>query len=293
MSIFNFTPAPSISNTHNFKYCKKCNQTLSITNFYKDNFYCITCCKINNALSKNKQTIKEAILFWEKHRTSKVYSEMNLFDPISEYYNWMMPFFFATISKKQWHLYLYAFFLTIHNDKEKANLALLSQSTISSSEEARIKRLTTDNLIFPDKIFDLSIPYITNFYKKRGRRLSVYTAAFVYTKICTNCNEYKFTHTDNNPGSLFSLLTSGKEIKLSPYQFIRDYNKRDGWALICTHCKAAESTNLMFKKNKSFYEELDDPKYDTLAPAREEREEVGESQGGATSAFAKFFSPPS
>ncbi len=283
MSIFPFaTHSPTIPPL-NFKYCKKCNQTLSITNFYKDNFYCITCCKVNNALSKNKQTIKEAMLFWEKQRTSEVYSELNLFDPTSEYYNWMMPFFFATINKKQWHLYLYVFFLTIHNDKEKANLALLSKSTISSSEEARIKKLTTNGLIFPENVFDLSIPYITNFYKKRGRRLSVYTAAFIYTKICVNCNEYKFTHTDNNPNSLFSLLTSGKEIKLSPYQFIRDYNKRDGWAITCTHCKAADSTHAIFKKNKTFYDELNDSKYDTPSTHLYRQ----------PSAFAKFFAPPS
>ncbi len=253
---FNLVPYTS------YKWCKRCQKSLSSHLFYSKNFYCKRCHKILNTLSRHKTIISTASDFWNKQLHDEVYKELHLFDSKNRF-NWMLPLFFAQIHQKQWHIYLYSFYIVIIKDQIKAEKALCGENILSPNKISVLKKKLKheDDIIFPDSnsslstyIYDLSIPYIKHFYVIRKRKLAVFTAAFTRSKICVICSKDQITHEDAaNSGPFFNLLTSIREIRLTPKNYLRDYNKRDGWGNVCLSCRDSENIKVLKYKSKYPY----------------------------------------
>jgi len=297
MGLFNIsTSIPSISKTieSTYKHCKRCSLTLPLSDFYSDAFYCKRCHKIINALSKNKSTISAATMFWSSKRSDDLYrGELALFRPNSTYYSWMMPLFFASIHEKQWHIYLYAFYMTepidlktnthFSSNKERAEKALCKETTLTPEETFNLKQklLREEHIIDNSHVYDLSIPYITQFYKKAGPRLKRQIAIFTRTKICSSCKEEKYTHeAAHNPTSTYNLLTnSPKSVRVKPFHFKRSYSTRDRWNNICRRCEdlsiPADHPDGLTARILAQHT-LDDKNYDPLVQIELERKQYNE-----------------
>ncbi len=262
MGLFNVTTSnssPSIplpptnsSNYKNYQYCKRCNQSLPSTEFYPSAFYCKRCHKIKNMLSRNKDIISTAIKFWEIQRLDDLYrGELALFRPDSTYYSWMIPLFFASIHEKQWHIYLYAFYMTEFSNssnlstssssKEKAEKALCKESILTPEQTVLLEKklLREEHILDSNNVYDLSIPYITQFFKVANTRIKKLIAIFTRSKVCSNCNDLKFTYDGaHNPRIVYMYLTqSPKTVRLKKFHFDRSYSKRDRWDNVCRRCK--------------------------------------------------------